>query len=177
MASPTTHMNLFLRKGQVLLDKGHEYAVCKQSDLSLPVNDAANGMRLIQRELDTYCAVTDKGSVVTLLPPSSYDLLGTILPWLSYVSAMLSSDKFDYSSVHLIVREHCAVILGALEACFEAADGMWSLGIMSSTWFPWQLALIATYWNVTGFLQPSMWADIVGDSRETWLLISMTPGK
>ncbi|KAK7684262.1 hypothetical protein QCA50_012586 [Cerrena zonata] len=176
--NPTWHMEKFLdtERGKKHIEEGHVYAITERGRKPLPDNDAAHGMRLIGAELVQYCAITDNGSIVTMFPASCVDGLTLLFEWLATVTAMVDSGLFfAKSSMRQNVINHCSIIIGALNASIEAANVMWSLGIMTPEWIPWQLALIITYWNVFGDLETSSWMTLVKDHTETWMKISVSP--
>jgi hypothetical protein len=176
--NPTRHMEKFMDMANVdnyLHDK-HLYAITERGKKNLPENDASHGMRLLGGELVQYRAITDNGTIVTMVPAACVDGLTLLFYWLTTVITMFESPLFfARPSTRESVKVHCAIIIGALNASIEAANAMWSLGIMTEEWFPWQLALIITYWNVFGGLDTSSWTTLVNEPTSTWMRISVSP--
>ncbi|KAK7679212.1 hypothetical protein QCA50_017790 [Cerrena zonata] len=158
-----------------LISQVHSYSVSDYSTPPLSTNASTQGTHFIA-DMDKYSVVRDQETIITMVPQRLGTSISIVLEWLSEVSYCFRERKTLKSASHVgHVLDHYSILHDAVMTSLRAAESMWALGIMHESWVPWKLAMVLTYWNVFGFLEPSIWSQYIGGSVESWLKISYPP--
>ena len=124
-------------------------------------------------DISQYLTITSSKGDRILLPGNLHSILTFMSTWLTAISSIPTEDLPD-AMKPLLSRDR-TLLSRTIGDCISHAKQMWMYAMMTVEWSPYIIAVITTYWDIVGVLDPTIWNDIMGENMPTWMKLSCNP--
>ena len=124
-------------------------------------------------DISQYLTITSSKGDRILLPGNLHSILTFMSTWLTAISSIPTEDLPD-AMKPLLSRDR-TLLSRTIGDCISHAKQMWMYAMMTVEWSPYIIAVITTYWDIVGVLDPTIWNDIMGENTPTWMKLSFNP--
>ena len=124
-------------------------------------------------DISQYLTITSSKGDRILLPGNLHSILTFMSTWLTAISSIPTEDLPD-AMKPLLSRDR-TLLSRTIGDCISHAKQMWMYAMMTVEWSPYIIAVITTYWDIVGVLDPTIWNDIMGEDTPTWMKLSCNP--
>ena len=168
-------LNRLLTCTKEIPEYANEYVIAKKTSQNLTTWPARvqTVMANSKDDISQYLTITSSKGDCILLPGTLYSILSFMLSWLAAISSIHTEDLPD--AMNALLSRDRKILLRTIGDCMSHAKQMWMYAMMTVEWSPYIIAVITTYWDIVGVLDPTIWNDIMGEDTPTWMKLSCNP--
>ena len=168
-------LNRLLTCTKEIPEYANEYVIAKKTSQNLTTWPARvqTVMANSKDDISQYLTITSSKGDCILLPGTLYSILSFMLSWLAAISSIHTEDLPE--AMNALLSRDRKILLRTIGDCMSHAKQMWMYAMMTVEWSPYIIAVITTYWDIVGVLDPTIWNDIMGEDTPTWMKLSCNP--
>ena len=168
-------LNRLLTCTKEIPEYANEYVIAKKTSQTLTTWPARvqTVMANSKDDISQYLTITSSKGDCILLPGTLYSILSFMLSWLAAISSIHTEDLPE--AMNALLSRDRKILLRTIGDCMSHAKQMWMYAMMTVEWSPYIIAVITTYWDIVGVLDPTIWNDIMGENTPTWMKLSCNP--
>ena len=168
-------LNRLLTCTKEIPEYANEYVIAKKTSQNLTTWPARvqTVMANSKDDISQYLTITSSKGDCILLPGTLYSILSFMLSWLAAISSIHTEDLPE--AMNALLSRDRKILLRTIGDCMSHAKQMWMYAMMTVEWSPYIIAIITTYWDIVGVLDPTIWNDIMGENTPTWMKLSCNP--